>query len=176
MASAVTSATEKTRLGLQQVGKMSFAQLTELLNCSMNRGLPSCLAAEDPSTNYHGKGCDIAAAAYTSELGFLANPVSTHVQPAEMANQGESDLLLSIIDAQKLTLNSFFSYQLSRAHLRSQDFRSQRRPQSPPRYPPLLRSSSYRLTSDGVLVQGDPQPRDRRFAQATLRFLPLFRI
>lgn len=31
MASAVTSATEKTRLGLQQVGKMSFAQLTELL-------------------------------------------------------------------------------------------------------------------------------------------------
>ncbi|GAA5949814.1 hypothetical protein JCM3765_007701 [Sporobolomyces pararoseus] len=94
MASAVTSATEKTRLGLQQVGKMSFAQLTELLNCSMNRGLPSCLAAEDPSTNYHGKGCDIAAAAYTSELGFLANPVSTHVQPAEMANQAINSLAL----------------------------------------------------------------------------------
>ncbi|GAA6059874.1 hypothetical protein JCM10212_007079 [Sporobolomyces blumeae] len=94
MASAVTSATEKTRLGLQQVGKMSFSQLTELLNCSMSRGLPSCLAAEDPSTNYHGKGCDIAAASYCSELGYLANPVSTHVQPAEMANQAINSLAL----------------------------------------------------------------------------------
>ncbi|GAA5918439.1 hypothetical protein JCM1841_003967 [Sporobolomyces salmonicolor] len=94
MAMAVTNVAEKTRLGLQQIGKMSFAQLTEVLNCSMSRGLPSCLAAEDPSTNYHAKGCDIAAAAYTSELGYLANPVSTHVQPAEMANQAINSLAL----------------------------------------------------------------------------------
>jgi len=103
---AVTNTMEKTRLGIQQMGKLNFAQLTELVkyvrrryqavpiadsvgtySCSMNRGLPSCLASEEPSTSYHTKGLDIAAAAYTSELGFLANPVSTHVQPAEMSNQ-----------------------------------------------------------------------------------------
>ncbi|KAK4057992.1 hypothetical protein OIO90_000731 [Microbotryomycetes sp. JL221] len=93
-AMAVSNAMEKVRLGLQQMGKLNYAQLTELLNCSMNRGLPSCLAAEDPSTSYHTKGLDIASAAYTSELGFLANPVTTHVQPAEMANQAVNSLAL----------------------------------------------------------------------------------
>ncbi|KAM0793291.1 hypothetical protein ACM66B_000751 [Microbotryomycetes sp. NB124-2] len=93
-AMAVSNAMEKIRLGLQQMGKLNYAQLTELLNCSMNRGLPSCLAAEDPSTSYHTKGLDIASAAYTSELGFLANPVTSHVQPAEMANQAVNSLAL----------------------------------------------------------------------------------
>ncbi|GAA5897404.1 hypothetical protein JCM6882_001878 [Rhodosporidiobolus microsporus] len=93
-AMAVTNAMEKTRLGLAQIGKLNFAQLTELINCSMNRGLPSCLAGEDPSLNYHAKGLDIAAAAYTSELGHLANPVSTFVQPAEQANQAVNSLAL----------------------------------------------------------------------------------
>jgi len=40
----------------------------------MNRGLPSCLAAEDPSTSYHTKGLDIAAAAYTSEVSSYSLP------------------------------------------------------------------------------------------------------
>ncbi|KDE05048.1 phenylalanine ammonia-lyase [Microbotryum lychnidis-dioicae p1A1 Lamole] len=93
-AMSVTAAMEKTRLALQWFGKGSYTQMTELVNCSMNRGLPSCLAAEDPSTSYHTKGLDIAAAAYTSELGFLANPVSTHVQPAEMSNQAINSLAL----------------------------------------------------------------------------------
>jgi phenylalanine ammonia-lyase len=84
---AVTSATEKARLALFHVGKLLFAQSTELLNPAMNRGLPPSLAATDPSLNYHGKGVDIATAAYVSELGFLASPVSTHVQSAEMHNQ-----------------------------------------------------------------------------------------
>lgn len=86
-AMAVTNAMEKTRLALHHLGKILFAQSTELLNPAFNRGLPPSLAASDPSVNYHAKGLDIATAAYVSELGFLANPVSTHIQSAEMHNQ-----------------------------------------------------------------------------------------
>jgi phenylalanine ammonia-lyase len=84
---AVSSAMEKTRLALYHIGKLLFAQSTELLNPTMNRGLPPSLAATDPSHNYHAKGIDIGTAAYVSELGYLANPVSTHIQSAEMHNQ-----------------------------------------------------------------------------------------
>lgn len=84
---AVTNAMEKTRLALHHIGKLLFAQSTELVNPMMNNGLPPSLAATDPSLNYHNKGVDIATAAYVAELGYLANPVSTHIQSAEMHNQ-----------------------------------------------------------------------------------------
>ena len=84
---AVTNAMEKTRLSLHHLGKILFGQCAELINPAMNRGLPPSLAATDPSLDYHAKGIDIAMAAYVSELGFLANPVSTHIQSAEMHNQ-----------------------------------------------------------------------------------------
>ncbi|KAH7096556.1 phenylalanine ammonia-lyase [Auriculariales sp. MPI-PUGE-AT-0066] len=90
----VTNAMEKTRLALFHIGKIMFAQSTELLNPAFNRGLPPSVAASDPSTNYHAKGLDIATAAYVSELGFLANPVGTHVQSAEMHNQAVNSLAL----------------------------------------------------------------------------------
>lgn len=86
-AMAITNAMEKTRLALHHLGKLLFAQCAELVNPAMNRGLPPSLAATDPSLNYHGKGIDIATAAYVGELGYLANPVSTHIQSAEMHNQ-----------------------------------------------------------------------------------------
>jgi histidine ammonia-lyase len=79
-AMSISNAMEKTRLALHHIGKLLFAQTTELLNPAMNRGLPPSLAASDPSLNYFGKGVDIATAAYVSELGYLANPVSTHIQ------------------------------------------------------------------------------------------------
>ena len=84
---AITNAMEKTRLALHHIGKLLFAQCAELITPSMNRGLPPSLAATDPSLDYHGKGVDIATAAYVAELGYLANPVSTHIQSAEMHNQ-----------------------------------------------------------------------------------------
>ena len=84
---AVTNAMEKTRHALYHIGKLLFSQTTELMNPTMNRGLPPSLAASDPSLNYHTKGVDIAIASYVSELGFLASPVSTHIQSAEMHNQ-----------------------------------------------------------------------------------------
>jgi phenylalanine ammonia-lyase len=86
-AMAVTNAMEKSRLALSHIGKLLFAQATELMNPVINRGLPPSLAASDPSLDFHAKGLDINLAAYTSELGFLANPVSTHIQSSEMHNQ-----------------------------------------------------------------------------------------
>jgi phenylalanine ammonia-lyase len=86
-AMSVTNAMEKTRLALHHIGKLLFAQTAELLNPALNRGLPPSLAFTDPSLNYFGKGVDIASAAYVSELGYLANPVSTHIQSAELHNQ-----------------------------------------------------------------------------------------
>ncbi|KAG8846048.1 hypothetical protein FRB96_002089 [Tulasnella sp. 330] len=99
----VTNAMEKTRLSLHHFGKLLFSQSTELLNPMMNRGLPPNLAATDPAVNYHCKGLDIATAAYVSELGYLANPVSTHIQSAEMHNQSVNSLAL--ISA-RATINS----------------------------------------------------------------------
>lgn len=93
-AMAVTNSMEKTRLALHAIGKIIFAQSTEIINPMMNMGLPPSLAATDPSLNYHVKGVDIATAAYTAELGYLASPVSTHIQSAEMHNQSVNSMAL----------------------------------------------------------------------------------
>lgn len=91
---SLTSAMEKTRLALQMVGKLLFAQSSELLNPMLSHGLPPNLAADEPSTSFTMKGVDIGMASYMSELAFLANPVSSHVQSAEMHNQDINSLAL----------------------------------------------------------------------------------
>lgn len=91
---AVTSSTEKVRLAVQMMGKIIFAQSTELLDVHQNNGLPPNLAADEPSLSYTMKGVDINMAAYMSELAHLANPVSSHVQSAEMNNQSVNSLAL----------------------------------------------------------------------------------
>jgi phenylalanine ammonia-lyase len=93
-AASVTTATEKGRLALQMMGKLLFTVCSELINPDLNKGLPANLAADDPDLSFTMKGVDINMAAYMSELAFLANPVSSHVQTAEMNNQGINSLAL----------------------------------------------------------------------------------
>ena len=93
-AAAVTTATEKTRNCLQMLGKMLFSQTLEMINHGFSNGLPSNLAADDPSLSFCLKGVDVNMAAYQSELAYLANPISSHVQSAEMHNQAINSLAL----------------------------------------------------------------------------------
>lgn len=92
-AKAVTSAMEKARQGVDSIGRMAFAQCTEMINPAMSRGLTPNLVAEDPSISFIFKGLDVNIAALQSELGFLTHPVN-HVQTAEMGNQALNSLAL----------------------------------------------------------------------------------
>nr|A0A345BJN1.1 RecName: Full=Phenylalanine ammonia-lyase; Short=PAL; AltName: Full=Squalestatin S1 biosynthesis cluster protein clz10; AltName: Full=Zaragozic acid A biosynthesis cluster protein 10 [Curvularia lunata]AXF50644.1 phenyalanine ammonia lyase [Curvularia lunata]AXF50657.1 phenyalanine ammonia lyase [Curvularia lunata] len=91
-ATSITSAVEKIRTSLQMVGKLLFSQCTEMINHQMNAGLPPNLAADDPSASFCCKGLDINIAAYQSELSYLSNSISNHVQSAEMHNQAVNSL------------------------------------------------------------------------------------
>ena len=113
-AKVITSAMEKVRQGCQTLGRMLFAQCTELMNPATNRNLPPNLVVDEPSESFMFKGIDVQIAALQSELGFLANPVGTHVQSAEMGNQAINSLAL--ISA-RYTLDSLqVLTQLSAAH------------------------------------------------------------
>ncbi|KAL4812352.1 L-Aspartase-like protein [Aspergillus spinulosporus] len=91
---SITSAMEKTRLCLQMFGKLIFSQATEMIDPSINNGLPTNLVADDPSLSFTMKGVDISMASYMAELGYLSNPVSSHVQSAEMRNQAVNSMAL----------------------------------------------------------------------------------
>lgn len=92
--SMTAGAMDKTRSALQLIGKLMFAQSTEVINPMTNNGLPPNLAASDPSMDFCCKGLDINIAAYQSELGWQSNPIGPHVQNAEMLNQSVNSLAL----------------------------------------------------------------------------------
>ncbi|KAK0724335.1 L-Aspartase-like protein [Lasiosphaeris hirsuta] len=93
-AAAITSAMEKTMTALQNLGRLIFAQSSELINSTMNKGLPPNLSADEPSQSFTFKGFDVNMAAYMAELSYLAHPVSAHMQVAEMANQSVNSMAL----------------------------------------------------------------------------------
>ncbi|KAH8880798.1 phenylalanine ammonia-lyase [Thozetella sp. PMI_491] len=94
-AAAVTSAMEKVRLALQMLGRLLFSQATEMIDPNLSGGLPANLAADDPSLSFTMKGVDVNMAAYMAELSYLAQPMSSHVQAAEMHNQSVNSMALA---------------------------------------------------------------------------------
>ncbi|KAK0673564.1 putative phenylalanine ammonia-lyase [Cercophora samala] len=93
-AMVLTSAMEKTLAALQNLGRLIFAQCSEVINNVTSKGLPPNLSADDPSQSFTCKGFDVNMAAYMAELSYLARPVSASVQVAEMGNQSVNSMAL----------------------------------------------------------------------------------
>ena len=87
-------AMDQTRQSLGICGKLLFAQFAEVVNSQLNFGLPPNLSGCDVNLDFGFKACDIAMAAYMSELDHFVNPMSNHVLSAETHNQSVNSMAL----------------------------------------------------------------------------------
>ncbi|MBA0746934.1 hypothetical protein Gogos_009406, partial [Gossypium gossypioides] len=88
------------------------------LHCANFQGTPIGVSMDNArlanAANYGFKGAEVAIASYCSELQYLANPVTTHVQSTEQHNQDVNSLGLisvlktvEVIDLLKILLTTF---------------------------------------------------------------------
>ncbi|OQE32338.1 hypothetical protein PENSTE_c001G03569 [Penicillium steckii] len=114
-AASMTSAMEKTRTSLVMIGKLLLSQCNEVINPALSKGLTPNLCIDDPSTSFTCKGVDVNMTAYYSELAYLANSVVSHVQSADMSNQGVNSLAL--IAARYTSESADIVFMMCAAHL-----------------------------------------------------------
>ncbi|CAI7630635.1 unnamed protein product [Penicillium glandicola] len=93
-AASVTTAMEKVKTALIMLGRLLASQCQEIINPSLNKGLPPNLCFDNPSLSFTCKGIDINMSSYLSELAFLSNSVVSHVHVAELNNQSVNSLAL----------------------------------------------------------------------------------
>ena len=91
---SITVAMDQARQSIQLCGKLLLGQMQEIVNYTMNNGLPPNLNGSDVNTDFGFKGTDTAMASYMSELDFLTNNMSNHVLSTEMHNQAVNSMAL----------------------------------------------------------------------------------
>ena len=113
-AASLASAMDKTLSCVQMLGRLVYAQSSELLNSKQHKGLPPSLCADDPSVSITFRGVDVIMSAYMSELAHIAHPVTPFMQSAEEHVQAINSLafiaarnVLKAIDILSLMASSY---------------------------------------------------------------------